>query len=101
MRFYVIGDRDTVIGFSLVGVEGTKANSDIEACRSLKNALNCKDIGIILISERLAKKIQPTINELMAQKKCSLILQIPDANGALQGRQSIEEFVLSALGLKV
>ena len=63
--------------------------------------MNSKDIGIILISERLAKEIQSTINEVMTQRECILVLQIPDANGALQGRQSIEEFVLSALGVKV
>ena len=101
MRFYIIGDKDTVTGFSLVGIEGTKADSGIEAFKALKEAMNCKDIGIILISERLAKEIQPTINELMSQRECILILQIPDTNGALQSRQSIEEFVLSALGVKV
>lgn len=90
-----------VTGFSLVGIEGTKADSGKEALSALKEAISCKDIGIILISERLAKEIQSTIDELMTRRECILILQIPDSNGALQGRQSIEEFVLTALGVKV
>ncbi|MGA1842373.1 MAG: V-type ATP synthase subunit F [bacterium] len=101
MRFYIIGDKDTVTGFSLVGIEGTKADSGVEALRALKEAINSKDIGIILITERLAKEIQSTIDALMTQRECVLVLQIPDAGGALQGRQSIEEFVLTALGVKV
>ena len=101
MRFYVIGDKDTVTGFSLVGIEGTKADSGQDALIALKEAINSKDIGIILITERLAKEIQSTIDELMTQRECILVLQIPDINGAMQGRQSIEEFVLTALGVKV
>ncbi len=102
MKFYIIGDKDTVTGFSLAGVEGVEANSKTEALKALKQALNYKHIGIILITERLAKEIRKTIDNLLChKKKCHLILQIPDVKGALQGRKSVEEFVLSALGIKV
>ncbi|UCH00875.1 MAG: V-type ATP synthase subunit F [Deltaproteobacteria bacterium] len=101
MKFYIIGDKDTVIGFSLVGIEGAVALSQAEALRSLRQALNRNDIGIILITERLGREIQPIIDELLSQKKCTLILQIPDLKGPLQGRRTVEEVVLSALGVKV
>ncbi|MGA1795454.1 MAG: V-type ATP synthase subunit F [bacterium] len=101
MRFYTIGDKDTVAGFSLVGIEGCVAHSRSDALRALKQALNTKDIGIILITEKLAEEIRPAIDELLSQRKCTLILRIPDMNGALDCGRNIEEFVLSAVGVKV
>jgi len=101
MRFFIIGDKDTVTGFSLVGIEGAVAYTRAEALKALKQALNCRDIGITLITERLAKEIRSTIDELLSRRKCTLILQIPDLNGPLQERRSVEEYVISALGVKV
>jgi V/A-type H+-transporting ATPase subunit F len=101
MKFYIIGDKDTVVGFNLVGIEGTVANSRSDTLQLLKQVLKRKDIGIILITEKLAKPIQLTLDELLSQKKCTLILQIPDMNGPLKGMRSVEEFVLSALGVNV
>ena len=101
MKFYIIGDKDTVTGFSLVGIEGTVAHSQADSLRSLRQALNRNDIGIILITERLGREIQPILDELISQKKCTLILQIPDLKGPLKSRKTVEEFVLSALGVKV
>ncbi|MGA1845406.1 MAG: V-type ATP synthase subunit F [bacterium] len=97
----MIGDKDTVAGFSLVGVEGAVAHSRTEALMALKQAINVKDIGIILITETLADEIGSTIDELLSQKRCTLILRIPDMSGALEGGRTIEEFVLCALGVKV
>lgn len=101
MKFYIIGDKDTVTGFLLVGIEGAVALSQAETLRSLRQALKRNDIGIILITERLGREIQPILDELLSQKKCKLMLQIPDLKGPLEGRRSVEEFVLSALGVKV
>lgn len=101
MKFFIIGDKDTVTGFSLVGIEGAVARSRSDALREIKQALTDKDIGIILITERIAREIRSTIDELLSQRKCTLILQIPDLNGPLQERRSVEVSVISALGVKV
>jgi len=101
MRFYMIGDKDTVAGFSLAGIEGAVAHSRTDALRALKEALNTRDVGIILITEGLAEEIRPDIDELLSQKRCALILRVPGMDGALEGGRSIEEFVLTALGVKV
>ena len=101
MKFFIIGDKDTVTGFSLAGIEGVVSSCRAETLKALKDALNCRDIGITLITERLAKEIRSTIDELLSRKKCTLILQIPDMRGPLQERRSVEEYVISALGVKV
>ncbi|MGA1869494.1 MAG: V-type ATP synthase subunit F [bacterium] len=102
MKFLVIGDKDTVVGFGLVGVRGLVADSETEAMKALKQAIKEQEVGIILITERLAKRIQTTINKLLINRRENhIILQIPDTNGSLSDRPSVEEFVLSALGVNV
>jgi V/A-type H+-transporting ATPase subunit F len=101
MKFYVIGDKDTIIGFSLAGIKGIEATTEIEARRGLEYAINSKETGIILITERLAHTIQPMIDELLFKKESLVILPIPDSKGNLPTGRSIEEFVLSAVGVKL
>ncbi len=102
MKFFVIGDRDTVAGFSLIGVEGITVNTKTDTIKALQNAIHRQDIGIILITERLAREIHNNIENLLSyRKKCHLILQIPDAHRSLPIKHTVEEFVLSALGIKV
>ena len=101
MKFYVIGDKDTIIGFSLAGVKGIEATTDRADRRGLDQALNNKETGIILITERLAHTIQPMIDELLFKKGSPVILTIPDGKGNLPKGRSIEEFVLSAVGVKL
>ncbi|MGA1844087.1 MAG: V-type ATP synthase subunit F [bacterium] len=102
MKFLIIGDKDTVTGFSLAGIEGIVANSKREAMRELQQAVNRKGVGIILITEGLARQMQDVINDLLfCTKKCHLILQIPDVQGQPMGPRMVEEFVLSAIGVKI
>ena len=57
MKFYVIGDPDTVLGFRLAGIEGRVADSPEAAREALKNAFTDKEIGVVVIPERIAMKI--------------------------------------------
>jgi len=102
MKFLLIADKQTAAGFSLAGIEAMVARSKSEALKALQLAIHRNDIGIILITERLAKEIQSNIDHLLCyRKKCHLIMEIPDMDGSLKDRHSVEEFVMSALGIKV
>jgi V/A-type H+-transporting ATPase subunit F len=101
MQFFVIGDEDTVLAFSLAGVKGVVTDSSKEAIKALKQALCQKEIGIILITEGLGRLIQKTIDGLLCKKRYHMILQIPDISNYLSGRRSVEDFVCSALGVKI
>lgn len=102
MKFFLVGDKETVLGFSLAGVEGVAAESDSEVLAALQQAARRSDIGIFLITERLAERVRPFLDKmLLRKKKCTLILEIPDRLGPLPERRSVEDFALSALGIKV
>lgn len=101
MRFYIIGDKDTVMAFSLLGIEGAVVDLRIDILNALHRAIKNREIGIILITEILAERIKDVLNDILIKKKCHLILQIPDINGPIPGKYSVEDFAYSALGMKI
>lgn len=99
MKFRVIADGETVLGFRLAGIEGSVAGSSDEALKALKEALSGKDVGIILITERVAQTIRHEVDRLLYSTTFPLILEIPDSRGPLEGRGNIRDLVRSAVGI--
>ncbi|MDD5066126.1 MAG: V-type ATP synthase subunit F [bacterium] len=101
MKYYSIGDEDTVLGFSLVGVEGRIVRTKDEAEETVQKVFARNDIGILLITERIAALIKATIDQLIFTSKFPLIIEIPDRKGPLADRKSIEEIIRSSIGIKI
>lgn len=101
MQFYVIADENTVTGFRLVGLEGEVVETADEAKEALTKAFSSSDIGIILITERIAASIREEMEEFIFGHTFPLIIEIPDRKGVLEGRTSIREMVNAAVGVKV
>ncbi|MBN2373606.1 V-type ATP synthase subunit F [bacterium] len=102
MKFLLIGDKETATGFSLAGIECIIAESQAEIMEGLRQAKERSDIGICIITERLAEQVRPFLKKMVLRKKGRpIILEIPDRLGPLPGKQSVENIVLSALGVKV
>jgi len=101
MKYFIIGDEDTVLGFGMVGVEGEIAGNGEEAKKAFNLALKDKDVGIIIITERIAETIRPIVDSYIFTQNFPLIVEIPDRNGPLTGRLSIREMVNSAIGIKL
>lgn len=75
---FVIGEKDTVLGFSLVGVEGTATDSASTASAKLDDVLQDPEVGLILITASIARSIRPMIEEQESVTALPLILEIPD-----------------------
>jgi V/A-type H+/Na+-transporting ATPase subunit F len=101
MKYYVIGDEDTVLGFGMVGVRGKVVSGPQEAERAFRSALENKEIGIVVITERAAELIRPTIDRFLFTENFPLIVEIPDRVGPVSGRPSIREMVNTAIGIKL
>jgi len=101
MKYYVIGDEDAVLGFGMVGVRGEIAGNAKEAEDAFKKALNDKDIGIIIITERIAELIRPLVDRFLFTEKFPLIVEIPDRKGFIAGKAGIREMVNEAIGIKL
>lgn len=101
MKFFCIGDEDTVEGFQLAGVSGRVAADGAETRAALEEAVSRADCGIIIITERLADGIRPHIDAIRLERERPLILEIPGPEGPLPGRKGLREFVQEAVGMRI
>ncbi|ADK82208.1 V-type ATP synthase subunit F [Sediminispirochaeta smaragdinae] len=101
MDYFVIGDEDTILGFGMVGVRGRSVEDAVSANAALSEALDDKEIGIIIITETAAETIRDRVNGLTFSHRFPLIVEIPDRNGPSPGRKSLRELVNQAIGIKL
>ena len=101
MRYYIIGDEDAVLGFGLVGVEGKAVQNTEQAQEAFSTVLKQSDIGIIIITERIADLIRPHVDRFIFTRNFPLIVEIPDRLGPLEGKPGIREMVNQAIGIKL
>jgi V/A-type H+-transporting ATPase subunit F len=101
MQFYVIADEHTVTGFKLVGIDGEAVTSADEAREALKKAFSSTEIGIIVLTEKIASSIREEVEEFVFGHSFPLIIEIPDRTGPMEDRVSIRQMVRSAVGVKV
>jgi len=101
MKYAIIGDEDTVLGFGIVGVSGKVAINAEEARQAFQALIADKETAIIMITERLANMIRPIVDRYLFTVSFPLIVEIPDRHGPLPGRPSIKEMVNTAIGIKL
>lgn len=101
MKYYIIGDEDTVLGFGMVGVQGRAVESQEGAEAAFKYVLEDKEVGIIIITERIAQLIRTTVDRYLFRERFPLIVEIPDRTGPVSGRMGIREMVNAAIGIKL
>ncbi|MDD4856849.1 MAG: V-type ATP synthase subunit F [Candidatus Krumholzibacteria bacterium] len=101
MKFYVIGDESTVTGFGLAGVQGEMVETADEAREALGKAFASSDIGIIIVTEKIAAQLRTEMEEYVFGRTFPLIIEIPDRTGPMEGRVSIRQLVRSAVGINV
>lgn len=101
MKYFVIGDQDTVLGFSLAGVEGITVSSAKEVEAAFNFAIKDREVGIIVITERCAKLIKGHIEDYSFTNEFPLIVEIPDREGKDKERKDFKQMVNSAIGIKI
>lgn len=101
MKFFVIGDEETVLGFALAGIDGTAVTNKQETQDALNHAFTIEGIGIIIITERIAQTIQKQVDQHILKKSFPLIIEIPDRHGPIEGKSDIKEMVSKAVGISI
>jgi V/A-type H+-transporting ATPase subunit F len=101
MKYSIIGDEDTVLGFKMVGVSGKVATNPDQARHAFEVLLEDKENCIVIITERVADMIRPIVDKFLFTESFPLIVEIPDRKGPKPGRLGIRETVNAAIGLKL
>ncbi|WP_456398926.1 V-type ATP synthase subunit F [Mesoaciditoga sp.] len=102
MRFFLISDNiDTQIGLRLVGVKGVVVHEREEILDAVKKAKKMKDVGVILMTEKIADEIPEVVYELRTSKSLPLLTIIPDRHGTKRPKDFITRYVKEAIGVKL
>ncbi len=100
-KIALIGDYDTTLGFRLVGINLSVIPKNVKETReALKQFFRNPDVGIILITEKIAETVSDLIAEL-SQSPTPSIVEIPDRSGS-SGRQEkrLHDKVKRAIGVE-
>lgn len=102
MRFFLISDNtDTQTGMRLAGIEGIVTHTPDEVREALAEALAQPDIGMILVTEKIADDFREIVDDAKKDQEGPLILAIPDRHGSALGRDRITRYVREAIGVKI
>jgi len=101
MKYSIIGDEDTVLGFGVVGVSGMVATNADEARRAFETTLEDKETCIVIMTEVVADMIRTIVDKYLFTESFPLIVEIPDRLGPRPDRPGIREMVNAAIGIKI
>lgn len=79
MKMYLISDNiDTLTGMRLAGVEGEVVHGRREAKQAVEKILEDKDLGILLLTEKLSFEIPELVDDIKLNRKQPLLVEVPD-----------------------
>lgn len=102
MQMFLISDNvDTYTGMRLAGVDGVVIHSKKHLKEQLEKAMGNKDLGILLITEKLGHEFPEIIDDVKLHRRLPLIVEIPDRHGTGRKPDFITSYVNEAIGLKL
>lgn len=101
MKIAGLLDKDTAIGFKLAGIRDIYiSNNDTQ--KKWDEIIERDDIGIILITEKIANEIKTKLNDFRLRNTIPIILEIPDKNGRLIDHiDYISSLIKKAVGVEI
>jgi len=101
MQCFAIGDGLTILGLKLAGIPGVVVTTPEQASAELQKAMKQEDVGLILITERIANTINEEVEQAKLKKKLPLVLEIPDREGPIPGRETIFDLIRRTIGIRL
>jgi V/A-type H+-transporting ATPase subunit F len=103
MEIFVISDNiDTNIGLRLGGVGGVVVHERNEILSAISEAKEKENLGILVITRKLAQKVPEVIDKLKLSEGLPLVVEIPDRH--LREDEEIDhitKYVRESIGIKV
>ena len=102
MRMYLISDNiDTFTGMRLAGVEGVVVHGRKETKQAVERVLQDKNLGILLLTEKLSSEIPELVDDIKLNRKRPLLVEIPDRHGSGRQPNFITNYINEAIGIKL
>jgi V/A-type H+-transporting ATPase subunit F len=102
MKLFLISDNtDTLMGMRLAGIEGVAASTAAEAEAAIRAAVNNPDIGILLVTAKLASLCADFVRDRKLNYKRPLVAEIPDRDGGESIVSALERYIGEAVGIQL
>ena len=96
----MIGNRDLVVGFRMVGVASAEVTNTQEADAALSQAIANTEVAIIIIGEDFSIKLRERIQKHRLEKISPLILEMPEKINVLGGTR-LSDLVSKNIGMRL
>ena len=102
MKVFILSDNThTLTGMRLSGVEGVVVHEKEDILKELAKVKEKRDIGILLITELLAERVQLELNEMKLSRSLPIIVEIPDRHGTRRPPDFLTRYIRESIGLKI
>jgi len=101
VRAMVIADEDTVLGFRFAGVEGRVVESRSEAARAFEEAVRMPDLGLVILTERIAGGIRAAVDRQRFEASVPLVVEVPGPEGPPEDRRTMLDMIREAVGVSI
>lgn len=110
MEYFVIAERELVLGFKLAGVDGAVAVNRTEALEAFnrvtgKGGVEAVPVDerpkILILTEDVSAMIEKEVFDWQKSSQYPLIVEIPGIHGHLEGRKSLTDAIREAVGVSV
>jgi vacuolar-type H+-ATPase subunit F/Vma7 len=100
MEFFVVADRDTVLGFGCLGIPGAVVETarDVEA--QLDRLVQEEAEMIVITTEQVAGLVRDRISAIRFGERLPLIVEVPGPEGPSEEGPSLLKLIRDAVGIK-
>lgn len=96
----VMGDKESILGFSAIGIDVFPVY-EAEEAKEIIHKLEAENYGIIYVTEKLSLLIEKEIESYRA-KNIPAIITIPGNSGSMNiGSNKIKEYAKKAVGIDI
>ena len=99
MNVWIIGHPEAVLGFALVGVRGTVADTAERANQAIDDVLNDPNIGLVLMTEDCVRMVGERMQRLNNRPEPPLFLEIPSPGASHPDRKTFTAIAEHAIGI--
>ena len=99
--YRIIGDGDTVLGFSFAGVDGVVAADRETALPAFQEALKAPGLVVLILTEKVAALLDAEVTAHKFSGERPYVATIQDIWGSRPGRKSLEQLIFEAVGVKL
>ena len=102
MVSYLISDNtDTLVGMRLSGITGVVLHEKNEVLEEFKKCLSNKNIGILILTEKIFDLIPDDVMQAKLKRKFPLIVEIPDRHGLRRDEDFITKYINESIGISI